>query len=758
MRIAVVAVLGLACGKAPEDLAELPADPVIQAPDIPWLDQGEPERAEIAFACPAGWRAITVSSGAQVCDPWPASGRATCPTEHEAHAPGTPGCASVGTTCDASGWPTGLPASDVLFVSADADVGGTGSVEAPFATIADATAVATAGDIVALGTGDYDEPVVLPAGVSLIGACAATTRITASCSTGEAVITMGAGTELHNVTVHDAACAGIRGPDLVAEQVVVHNVHDYGIHVTGDATLDQVLVRDTRGGADDEGDGFGVFAIGAGALTARHLMLEGNQAVGLLAAGAGRTIEVSDLAIIDVTPSAEGDRGRGLSLSTGATGEVHRAVFEATADSAVVVGTSTAMVLEDLVITDTRSTAEGWADGISLLGADGPRVSRVWYHDALGNAVWSQDCTDAVIEDLVVERVQGSGARQASGLFATGGVTRLTRADIWDVDGDPVYVTNGAVADLDHVGIHGSGLDGGNGVSIVAENATVNATRTVIEEGLQIGVLALQDGQFNGTDLVVRRMPGDRETGWDGTGIIADGADVTLTRVLFEDSAATTGLSGMEGSSIEATDTVFRNFSIPFNPYRGEAIRLVRNSEATLERVAISGIPWGGIHTLNRSTANVRDVSVGDLIGGGEGLAGDGLMAWDNSRIEGLAVEVIGARHTGLRTVDNGTIALSSVLVAHTVPMACAATTCAENAHAVGVHAGGGEIRLEDFVIRDNGSVGVATDRGTVELLRGAIAGHAVGTQGTVAVNDDVQFVNNEEDLIIDDELNLLEY
>jgi len=119
--------------------------------------------------CRPGWRAIPSSDGPTVCDPWPASGQATC-SPGEAHFAGEPGCRPIGSACPAGDWPTDLPATGVLYVRAGAPAGGSGTMTAPFATIADGVAAATAGTLVGAAAGTYDEAITLPAGLSLRGA------------------------------------------------------------------------------------------------------------------------------------------------------------------------------------------------------------------------------------------------------------------------------------------------------------------------------------------------------------------------------------------------------------------------------------------------------------------------------------------------------------------------------------------------------------------------------------------------------------
>src|SRR5687767_7702175 len=87
--------------------------------------------------CPAGWREVE-GGDVTVCDPWPATGRVSTCAADEAHFPGEPGCARIGTACPAGDWPEGLPAgASILHVRPGAPAGGDGSQAAPYATIAE---------------------------------------------------------------------------------------------------------------------------------------------------------------------------------------------------------------------------------------------------------------------------------------------------------------------------------------------------------------------------------------------------------------------------------------------------------------------------------------------------------------------------------------------------------------------------------------------------------------------------------------------
>ncbi|MCZ7686077.1 MAG: DUF1565 domain-containing protein [Sandaracinaceae bacterium] len=136
----------------------------------------------------------------------PEAGASSC-AGGEAHFQGEAGCAPLG-ACPAGEWADGL-GGDVLFVRAGAS-GGDGSRASPFGTIAAALAAARAGTIVALSKGSFDEAVVLSSGVSLRGACAAETRLTAAGSGGAVVEVTASGAALEGLTIAGADRIGLR--------------------------------------------------------------------------------------------------------------------------------------------------------------------------------------------------------------------------------------------------------------------------------------------------------------------------------------------------------------------------------------------------------------------------------------------------------------------------------------------------------------------------------------------------------------------
>jgi len=225
-------------------------------------------------------------------------------------------CAPVG-ACGAGPFPA-TPAD--FYVSPGAS--GNGTADSPFGTITDALNVATPGAILALSMGDHPAPARAIEDVTLIGACAAGTRITGRLSIGssgrarELWATSGlqierASVDLSRVLISDAFTIG-GGSRVTGDEVYVVASNGTGIRVesstvalsrwgvVGGGTALHALqssVRLERGAIDDNEDG--VRIEGGDAVISR---LSGGTSVGRrfsesLAAQAGAHVVATDVLV-----------------------------------------------------------------------------------------------------------------------------------------------------------------------------------------------------------------------------------------------------------------------------------------------------------------------------------------------------------------------------------------------------------------------------------------------------------------------------
>ena len=469
--------------------------------------------------CPPGWREVVDTDvGLTTCDPWPEGGNAsaTCAPD-EAHFPGTPGCAPVGTPCAADGWPVDLPTDrPIVYVDDGAAAGGNGTSRArAFSTIAAATTTAPAGAVIAVATGRYDEPpLTLGARVTLWGACVADTQLTASVAGDEPLLVLrGAGAAVRNLAIDhaDRISIGVLGTDVAIEDVVERGAR-FAIFVqSGSATVHRVAIRDGR----TEPDGSEGRAIDVGRAT--HVVLdtvviERNPQFGVWVGGAGAVVEARDLAVTDIAPTGSlPGSGRGLYADEGARFELERVVIERSSTVGIFLhGATTTAQIRDVVIRDVRSGA-----GMTL----------------------GRGISIEAGAQMVLDRVLVDGAREV-GLFVYGNGADAT----WH-DGAVVRMQS-AEATLTH----------GRGV-VVAGGAHAALERLVVDQAREAALLAGLDGtRVEITDARLRRTLPNERNGAHAVGVWAqDDAQVTLLRTAI-DTTSLVGVMALTRASVELRD------------------------------------------------------------------------------------------------------------------------------------------------------------------------------------------------------------
>ena len=163
-------------------------------------------------------------------------------------------CQPIGTTCNENGWPT-LPedtnAENVIYVNANAESEGNGSLETPYKTIASALTAATDGSMIVLKEGHYLEKVIIEKNITLLGSCPQKTLIEApGPHTGQdtGVIIIGSNT---NVIIQNLKITGnlngvyINNTDSIVNviNVWIHKTMRYGILVlAGELNTNNVLI------------------------------------------------------------------------------------------------------------------------------------------------------------------------------------------------------------------------------------------------------------------------------------------------------------------------------------------------------------------------------------------------------------------------------------------------------------------------------------------------------------------------------------
>lgn len=659
--------------------------------------------------CRAGWRAVPSPDGPTVCDPWPATGRATCALG-QAHFPGEPSCRVIGSACPAGAWPADLPATGVLYVLATAPAGGTGTTAAPFATIADALAAATPGTLVVVGRGTYDEAVTLTAGVSLRGVCAAETRIvhTARDAAPATVRITGA-----DVTVSDVQLAGSRsgllvdiGGDATVTGVLVDRATEAGlrVHRRAHGALSDVVVTHTLTDPDDHVSAWGIVVELGGVATASKIVVTDSRFGGVIATDAASTLTIDDVAVLDTLATETGARfGIGVAAQHGAMLTVHGAVIDGATYGGLVSGLDGARVeAEDLVVRRVAPDSTGIAMGI---GATQMGIAHV-------------------VRALVEQTVHGVHAESGASMEIEDAVIRSLRTDT-------------SVPDVD------------NSVGVVAHGATVTCSRVQVEDAGYLGLGAFDGSAMHVADLVVRGNGGGLDgSGGSGLAFVDSTGDVARALVTHNRYGGVT-VSGPT-ALVQLTDVTIDDIAPQMlGSELGRGLQAQDGATAQVERMLVTNTHANAVMVIASATLTGTDLEVrethagltGTWTGIGTGLAAQGssTVTLDRVRIgESIGWAVKLDPPASQLTLENawvhdvtrfGRAPIGGTTAGRAIDVNTATSTfrrvIVERARDVGVYIYDGSAELSDVVVRDTqgdevaetGGDGIDVTGATVSLI-----------------------------------------
>ncbi len=684
----------VACGGGPDgpDAGDSGADvgdagAFVTPPDIPWLDAGLPPIAlPVLTPCPEGWHEVLPDTerGAVTCHPYEGAPEA-CP-DGAAHFFGESGCTPVGAPCPAGDFPEGLPTGvEVLYVLASATPGGDGSEGSPLSTITDAINAASSGTVIAIGKGTYDEDLRVGPGITLFGACARETRLTAS-SPGilaEGVITVpSADVRLINLRVGPADLPGVAAygtrASVSIDGLIIEGTRKYGLFVNRDARVEghELSITGTR--ADGSGSfGRGVEALDGGIIELTRVRISESRGAGVLASRDGASVTLSDAVV-------ESNGGWGLGLQFGATAVVNRVLFSGNRDVGVFAGgAGTTLTLSDAVVESNEGRGLVLQFGVT---ADVARVLFSENHDLCVYA--SDEGTSLTLSDVVVESTQ---ARQSDGTRGRGLVVQL---------GATVEVTRARFSRNRELGVlvYGAGTsltlsdvvvedtlaqesDGAGGIGLAVESgATARVTGALFSESRMVGVFADGAGtSLTLSDVVVEGTEGRQSDGAGGRGLnVQLGATAEVSRARFTRNRSLGVFAGHEGASVTLSDVVIED-------------TLARESDGTGGR---------GLGVESGATAEVSRA----------------LLSQN--------------REFGVAALGSGvSVQLTDVVVERTEGQTCGQTTCSESPFGVGI-AGilGASLMVNRFDVSDSVLCGVfVADSGEVDLSVGQVSGSPVG-------------------------------
>ncbi|MBW2453592.1 MAG: DUF1565 domain-containing protein [Deltaproteobacteria bacterium] len=498
--------------------------------------------------------------------------------------PGDTACRPVG-SCGSGTWGDIPTNGTTQYV--DDSFGGTsnGSANAPWKTIGAGIAAASAGDVVAVAGGTYDESLVINESVQVWGVCAAevvlqggATAVTIAADAAEihglAITGNGMGVRVDNaasvvvadVWLHDLSADGVyalghvSGASLHLEDSLVENTVGYGLQaVQADVTIARTAIRDVAPLGNGNW-GVAVLAYNAAGQPKQELTVEGShfertRSFGLVAQRSMSTTVTATL-IRDVDPAPDGLSGTGILQQ----------YFAADGDRADITVTG-------VVIERTHRA------GISIGGGD------------------------AIIEGTTIRDIDGDLAEEQWG----------AGVDIWDVeDGTnhaPTCVLRGSLIDSAfRTGVQLYGAEG------QIESIVVRDTkpRSILDHGF--GVI-IYDTDLNGFPSTAS-LVGSRIERTYQSGIIVAGSTATIDSTAVLDTQPT-ALSGAFGVGI----SVMSNYET------------LAPASATVTQTVVDGAYAGGL-VVGGGDLVVEDVVVRNILPQvnvddfGDGIGASSTLVW----------------------------------------------------------------------------------------------------------------------------------
>lgn len=573
----------------------------------------------------------------------------------------------------------------VLFVRAGGAAAGAGTMDAPFGTIAEALAAAAPGAIVALGKGTFDEAVQLTTEVTLWGSCVEESIVRASVGFPSGVLRITSG----SATVRDLQVTGERPGISVSgdgavdlQDVLVASPTFLGISVDApgaSVTGQSVVVRDVLGPPGTLGRGLSVTA--GGSMTFTRVAVERARDVAVFVSDAGSTLALEDAAIQDSV--GDGIEGLGLEVFDGSA-SVLRSDLGGNRDSgAFVLGLTGRLVLEDVVVHDTRSNERAMLYGRGVDAADGAslearRVAILRNREAGLSVSFGSTAT---LEDVVVQETQPT---EADGTLGRGVVIEASTTD-----GQRLWID----------GSHDLGL-------AVAGTSTAVTLQDVLVRGTQS---TASDGTF-------------------GNGLYAfDGAIVELERALFEDNHES-GV-GAAGADVSLTDVEVRGtLGRESDGASGRGLNLQSGSHAVVARGVFAANRESALFLSDEGTELVAsDVRVEDTDGD---IIARGLTAESGARAEIVRGAFARNREASIVALQPGTsIRLEEVSVVDTLERRCVDTSCPGLGGGIGVGAYlEAVLEMSRFLVARAALTGVQLARdGEMDLHEGEVSDCPIG-------------------------------
>lgn len=730
---------GAATGEAPSVPWIADGAPDVAAPDIPWLDDGV-DVALPELTCRAGWTATALESGATICEPWPSGAREVCASPTAMQLPGEAACAEVGAECPQGEWPADLPAEGVWYVAPGGNGDGA-SADSPLGALAAAVEAAAAGDTIALAKGSYDGSVSISDDLTLRGACAAETTLTAAAipETGAVISLLGGTLVLRDLQITGATGQGLSATGGALEAAGVAFLGNTGQNVALQdvtASISDALVAQGSARPSDGTLGYGISAV-RGSLTLRDAALLQNTGIGLRLKDGAATID--NLLVAETRPrTVDNQMGGGVELQGTAAATVAGLVVEDVYSHGIAAVDQATFTVVDSVVRRVAPAADNGEEGYGLKvynEAEG-EVEAAFFdqYGVAGVLVYAgaddevDDTLTTALADVVLQGGVRPDAASAGGYgVVVNGPRALTlnRVLCADNEGDAVAVEAGAQANITDLRALRSGLDGVVGAGVFVRDATVILERAALVDNAGTSLYATEGAALTLTDLYIA-APGAAATAGNGAGVYASGVELLdLSRAVIED-VALLGVYAGRSTEVALADIVVRRVAPDADDALGIGLACFDVDAATLDRVDVSEARQIGVDLVG--VVDVNDLRVADTTSDATaGLLGVGVFV-EQAAVSGSRWVVASSQNAGI-AVSGSSLDLQDVLVDGVSPRSCSETTCPEDGGAAGVYvAADASLELELFLVQDADGVGVQSS-GAAALTDGYIQSAAYGTE-----------------------------
>ncbi|WP_437805014.1 right-handed parallel beta-helix repeat-containing protein [Sorangium sp. So ce1078] len=476
---------------------------------------------------------------------------------------------------------------DPSYAGADSD----GSEARPVTTLEAALELAVEGGTIALADGTYDEPVVVRRPVAIAGRCASRVRlrgVSALVRPPAIVAVLGAGeVTLRGVEIGgDGAGVVATGASAVTlERVHIKRAVHAGVLSGGGARLSvaQSWIEGTRSGV--AGDGAGASAESGGALFLKESAVTGSHDAGVAALQVGATAAVVGSLIEGTSRSEHPGDGEGIVARDGAEVSVESTAVVGNRRSGILAAGGSSATISGVLVEGTRAGGHEMSYGVGVYAASGSRV--------------------AIDSSVILGNVELGVAVMGEGTSAT-----MTRS-----------LVKGTVA------APSGSLLGGFGVAVARGAAMrLHDSAVVQNRGIGVHVVDLSADVVVGGNLIEGTIAGGA---WgDGAGVAVMQGRVTLASNAIRDNEGT-GLSvGYAGSEATVTGNLVEGHVAPDRSAPvGQGIVIYRGANAALAGNVIRGNRSVGVLAGAELPSGKVEIT-GDLIedtSGGEASDGAGI-------------------------------------------------------------------------------------------------------------------------------------